>query len=369
MQPWIETLKIEQFRALRNLEINRIGRVNLITGLNNSGKSSVLEAVRLLASGASPTVISEILRFREEDIEEQDNGESYFPFASLFHGFPGLTFDLNPIRIWSEKSGIKNLNVALSVGWYLEERDFDGSRKYVPVSQALFNISDGFPMLEIDRGDTKIPIPFDSGKFRFRGRHMRSDFANGVGLPCEFVSPYGGARTANLGQLWDKIALSDRESDVIQALQIIDQDIKAVSMVGGERPREHRTAIVRSKNLQVPVPLRSFGDGLNRLFGIILSLVNSKDGLLLIDEFENGLHHSVQSNIWRTIFKISRNLNIQVLATTHSWDAIETFQEVACEEQDEGVLIRLTRRGEEIIPTVFTEDELAIATRDKIEVR
>jgi hypothetical protein len=188
-------------------------------------------------------------------------------------------------------------------------------------------------------------------------------------LACVFVSPYGGERTGTLGTLWDKIALSDREKDVVDALRIIDPEISAVSMVGGEGPRQMRTAIVRAAGLPRPVPLRSFGDGLNRLFGIALSLVNAKDGLLLIDEFENSMHHTVQCDAWRAIFRLARRLDIQVFATSHSWDAIEAFQKAAAEDPDEGVLVRLSRSGEDIIPTLFREDELAIVTRDQIEVR
>jgi ABC-type multidrug transport system ATPase subunit len=172
-----------------------------------------------------------------------------------------------------------------------------------------------------------------------------------------------------LGRLWDKIALTNREKDVVEALRIIDADISAVSMVGGEGPRQARIAIVRSTGIPHPVPLRSFGDGLNRLFGIVLSLVNAKDGLLLIDEFENSMHYSVQADTWGAIFEIARQLDIQVVATSHSWDSIEAFQKAASESPEEGVLVRLTRKGEDIIPTVFREEELAIATRDRIEVR
>ena len=108
---------------------------------------------------------------------------------------------------------------------------------------------------------------------------------------------------------------------------------------------------------------------MNRLFSIALSLVNAKDGLLLIDEFENGMHYTVQLDAWRAIFKLAKSLDIQVVATTHSWDTIESFQKAASEDPEEGVLIKLTRNKEDIIPTLFTENELAIATRDKIEVR
>ncbi len=57
MGPKISTLEIRQFRALRHLKIEGLGRVNLMTGRNNTGKSSVLEALRILASDASPSVI------------------------------------------------------------------------------------------------------------------------------------------------------------------------------------------------------------------------------------------------------------------------------------------------------------------------
>ena len=169
--------------------------------------------------------------------------------------------------------------------------------------------------------------------------------------------------------LWDRIALTDKEQDVVEALHIIDPTIAAVSMVRGKSVLRSRTAIVRARGMPRPVPLRSFGDGLNRLFGIILSLVNARGGYLLIDEFENGLHYSVQLDAWRTVFRLAQSRDIQVFATSHSWDTIEAFQRAAAETPADGVLIRLARRGDEILSTVFAEDELAIATRDKIEMR
>jgi predicted ATPase len=187
--------------------------------------------------------------------------------------------------------------------------------------------------------------------------------------PCQYVGTANGDRTAGLGLLWDRIALSDLEQHVVSALAIIDENISAVSMVGADGVRSGRIAIVRSKRFARPVPLKSFGDGVNRLFGIVLSLVNAKDGCLLIDEFENGLHHTVQANAWRMIFKIAAALNVQVFATTHSVDAINAFQQVAREVPETGVLVRLARRGQAIVSTVFSEDELAVVARNQIEVR
>lgn len=183
-----------------------------------------------------------------------------------------------------------------------------------------------------------------------------------------FVSPNSARESAALAQCWDRIALSEQEQQVIRALKLIDRHISAVAMVG-ESHQRFRTAIVRTDNTRRRVPLRLFGSGLNRLFRIVLSALNARDGLLLIDEFENGLHHTVQLGLWRIVFDLAQELDIQIFATSHSWDAVEAFQKVAEETPQEGALIRLTRKEGDIIPTVFPETELAVATRDHIEVR
>ncbi|MCU0286241.1 MAG: AAA family ATPase [Acidobacteria bacterium] len=372
MKPKIDSLTIEHFRVFKRLPINGLGQINLITGKNNTGKSSILEALRILASDASPIVIDNILRYREEDIGETEeqirhiDNERVLQISNLFHGFPQLSDKSQTIVILA-KGPQSSMRLSLEVAWVSEERSQEGQPlRLVPLQANLFGESEGIPALIADAGGEKRILTLDY-IFRtpYRARPYRLDMGHESSLPCVFVSSYGGERTAPLGILWDKIALSDLEKDVVEALRIIDPEISAVSMVGGRQ----RTAIVRAGNLPRPVSLRSFGDGLNRLFGIVLSLVNAKNGILLIDEFENGMHHSVQLDVWRSLFKLSQRLDVQVFATSHSWDAVETFQEAAAESPGEGVLIRLSRKGDDIIPTIFAEDELAIATRDHIEVR
>jgi len=372
----ISRLEIQQFRALKQLTLDHLGRVNLLTGRNNTGKSSVLEALRILASNASPSIIYDILRFREEDVRETDDTsepwdpEGVFQWSSLFHGFPPFSSDLAPIVIKS--AGDKATEVSIQGSWLSLERSPVHGRRLVPAQADFFEESEGIPGLVVEGGGERRLVPL-AGSIRRRTPFGPGIFppnvANGSRLSCVFIGPYGGEKTAPLGELWDAIALSDREQHVVEALRIIAPEISAVSMVGGVTPRRARTAIVRAAGLARPVPLRSFGDGLNRLFGIALSLVSAQDGLLLIDEFENGLHHTVQRDVWRVIFKLARQLDIQVMATSHSWDAIEAFQEAASESPEEGVLIRLLHKDAQILPTIFREDELAIVTRERIEVR
>ncbi len=368
-------LSIEGFRGFKHLSISPLGRVTLITGKNNSGKSSILEALRLHSHNGAPSTVYNILTFREEYLRSTDteyrssDPDSVFHLSSLFHGFPQLSDHFDPIVI-STSGNKSRMQLTMRVEWFYEERDSEGTRRLVPKRDPLFGEIEATAALvaETEKGK-QIRSLENFSRIARMGRPPRFGLSEAARIPCVLVSSYGGEGTDTLGPLWDEIALTDGEKDVVEALRIIDTRISAVSMVAGEVNSRRRTAIVRANHIPRPVPLRSFGDGLNRLFSIVLSLVNARGGLLLIDEFENGLHHTIHSDAWRMIFRLAHKLDVQVFATSHSWDAVSAFQEAAAEAPEAGVLLRLTRRGNDIIPTVVAEDELAIATRASIEVR
>lgn len=192
-------------------------------------------------------------------------------------------------------------------------------------------------------------------------REVRDNF------PTLFVSPHG-LSVSTVGGLWDAIALTESEDHVVSALRIIAPDVERISLIGDTAAS--RTVVVKSRGANRPVPLRGMGDGVNRLLGIALSLVSARDGVLLIDEVENGIHYSAQPKLWELIFREAHRLNVQVFATTHSWDCIEAFQEAAQQdEHEEAALIRLNANEDRVSATIFSEQELSIVTREQIEVR
>ena len=118
------------------------------------------------------------------------------------------------------------------------------------------------------------------------------------------------------------------------------------------------------------MPLRSLGDGALRLFAVALGLGVSRDGFLLIDEAENGIHYSVERDYWRMVLQTAHENNVQVVATTHSWDCIRGFAQAATDLNDvDGVLVRLDRQAETLHAVEYSEEELQIAAEQGIEVR
>lgn len=368
----ISDVTVKGYRGFDEITIPQLGRVNLFTGKNNTGKSSLLEALQLFAGNGSLPVIYEILKSREEESKASNGRESSVDYdgllqvSSLFNGFPDFSDNHPPVLISANHRTKGHVSLKMNMDWVVVEEDSDGNRQLVSSSDAFYDVSDAIPALWIETEDGKRFHRLDSSRYI----RLRRVLGSGDTLmPCEFVSPYGGEGTELLDGLWSRISLTDREQDVIEALRIIEPKISGVSMVSSdERPRS-RTAVVRANNIARRVPLRSFGDGLNRLFGIVLSLVNAPGGLLLIDEFENGLHYSVQLDAWRMIFRLARDLDVQVFATTHSEDAVAAFSEAASESPEDGLFVRLVRRSGRIITTVLVEDSLARLIEVGREVR
>ena len=118
------------------------------------------------------------------------------------------------------------------------------------------------------------------------------------------------------------------------------------------------------------MPLKSLGDGAVRLYGMALALANSRGGLLLIDEAENGIHHTLQYDCFKMLLQAARANDVQMLATTHSWDCVRGFAYAAAEFEDgEGMLVRLDRDDRGLRAVEYSKESLLTAAEQGIEVR
>lgn len=356
------------FRGFSDLHIPALGRVNLFVGKNNVGKTSLLEAILMYAAGVTPGAIVELLTTREELTESAvhrrrvDSESLDVALQRLFHsredGSTEPSFSLG-----SATNGGMRLTVRR--GWVrILYTDDDEPRLRFSVSevQDLFGDQQRALQVEFERTEKRI-IRYE----RLLAQARAVTQPNPV-LPATFV-PAFGLDPAAVGVAWDRIALTDAEDLVRDALRIIAPDVDRISLVGDTDRSGDRKIVVRLRQQSGPVPLRSMGDGMARLLDISLALVNTQDGVLLLDEVENGIHYSVQPSMWSMIFDIADRLNVQVFATTHSWDCIQAFQAIANSRPSVGSLHRLDRRGDDVVAVPFDEREMAIAAREQIEIR
>jgi predicted ATP-dependent endonuclease of OLD family len=133
-----------------------------------------------------------------------------------------------------------------------------------------------------------------------------------------------------LTEAYDNARLDDKDSEVLKAFQIIDPTIESVESFSIGEP----TLYLRRKG-EKRLPLSLFGDAMNRVAHIMLKLVINKHKILLVDEIENGIHHTNQRNFWRVLFRLAAELDTQIFATTHSLEMLQAFAEVGLEQNQE----------------------------------
>ena len=364
----LDSLYIKNYRNLKELTLKSLGQITLLTGKNNTGKSSVLEAIAIYVAKGDIRMIYELLERRGELNRRTSANTTNIvdynlkAFCSLFTNREQNFEEEHAILIGDNKGSRKLLSLRL-VKYFETQSSEQGlpKRKNI-VSQVEMFPYDNLKGLEI-KFETKsniLSFEFSSNSFRFRP--FVADRA------LEFVHTDSIDKATN-SYLWDKIIFSEKENYVIEALQTIEPTIERLAFIGDNQ--NERTAIIKLSNVPNTLPLRSMGDGINRILTIILALVNAENGYLLIDEFENGLHHSVQSKLWEIIFSLAQKLNVQVFATTHSKDCIYAFEESLNDKNNTltGKLIRLDNKKGMIKEVEFDAEDLRVFTDNQMEIR
>lgn len=364
----LDSLEIQNFRGFRHLQIERLGRVNLIVGKNNIGKSSLLEALELYARRGNPSLIWQLLRTRDEVKNVRVRGEENLDellvaLKYLFYGREEINDNSVSIRIGPVNSLDDTLTV--SVGWFARDLSSqEGLLRWRPLQPGEY--------LSVDNPIPRLTVSFGQdfkGDYPLRERTFESGFSD-KGMNYVSIGADGLSR-ARASLLWDRVTLTALDTEVLNALQIVAPGVIGLSFIGETEVSRTRVPLIRINDMEEPLPLGSLGNGMVHVLSIALALVNAKSGLLLVDEIENGIHYTVHHELWMLIFRLARQLNVQVFATTHSWDCIEAFQKAAAEDkQEEGMLLRLSLgANDEIKTTLYDERRLEIATREQIEVR
>ncbi len=367
----LESFEIDGFRAFDHISFSRLADVNLLVGKNSIGKTTALEAIRLYLT-SDYYRIAELLASRDEFSfrrrRRRIEGSADPPllaFESMFSGRPPLEshplFEVGPI------AGDK-----LSVGFSWVRRIEDEATaaiRYVPGEGDGESDPDLIPGLSISN-HVRALIPFD----RLERFARRTAVGARPADQAVVYLPSSGMSATDLGRSWDSVALTEDEDTVIDTLRSIVPTLDKLVLVQSPGRSSERILMAKLSEFSEPVPFKSLGDGALHMLGIVLAMLNAKDGVLLCDEIENGLHFSVQEPLWAIIRSQARAWNVQVFATTHSWDCVRGLQAAATHRRlrrrgAEVALYRIEKAQMEYRVTKFTSDELAIAQQDDIEIR
>jgi hypothetical protein len=371
----IEQLEIKNFRGFSEYKIEDVGQVNLLVGTNNCGKTSILETIHLLKTKGNLYDIFSFLAQRGE-LKNEDTTTRYVKaeLCRLFHSFqitPNFGFS-----IVARNRKKRDKGVSASVECFDHQSEL---AEKIPDFYSRFHGHDGYSLFTVDWKNEdehitrEVPITNDDCLLyeyikRTNSKPISSETESLKFVPSSSLSP------DDIVSLFEKIVLSPAEESVIEALQIIEPDITRLATIGAGSLSSGNYIrggiIVKSSKWENPVPIGSFGDGIWRLLGLILSLVAAKDGTLLIDEIDTGLHHTVMSKMWKLICITAKKLNVQVFATTHSSDCWKTLADNAVEEEFADMPIRIHRIDKnKKTPETFTNREMHLAADREIEVR
>jgi hypothetical protein len=353
--------EVRGYRGLDHLRLPTLGRVTLLAGKNDAGKTSTLEALRIHVEPQPVSPLWEILRHRQEynrfrgamlrqrsqPIGEGEIAEATRVAESLFYrrannGFgSAATFT---------SAGRLTATTRIMLPWA-----HSGDSR--PLEPTVFGSEDD-PLVTVERGNAVTSLSLSG----FFGYVAPGDDE------AVFIGP-GGFNGQTISGFWSRAVGLGLAYLVEGAFRSYLPTAKRIHVLSGAQGFFPAVAI-EFQGSSRPTPLSELGDGARRVLGIVLAMANTTGGMLLVDEVENGIHHTIQPELWESIFGLSEKLNVQVVATTHSWDAVVGFQYAANRSVSEGVLYRLDRQEDGTVRAVhYTERDVAIAAEQQIEVR
>lgn len=367
-----KSFEVSNYRCFSKLTLAELERVNLIAGMNNVGKTALLEALFLHCGAYNPELALRVNAFRGIEAVKVELGRWVeTPWDSLFYQFD-VTRSIElagedtitghrslRLRVLREPAELARLAQFIS-GGSDEVRKVLGNGE----SQKVLDTSKTAKVLQLE--------------YQENGRHgsyyMIVDLSGIRIAPAPPAPPFPaffqGARiripSREEAELFGRLEIQGEQDVVRRVLQLIEPRLKRLAMVvvAGEPILHGDVGVGRL------MPLPVMGEGMVRLASLVIHIANAPDGVVLVDEIENGLHHSILPKVWQAIGEVARQFRTQIFATTHSLECIVAAHKAFSEsERYDFRLHRLERVNETIRAVTYDQETLEAAIKTGLEVR
>ncbi|MBX7212024.1 MAG: ATP/GTP-binding protein [Verrucomicrobiaceae bacterium] len=329
----LSSIHIKNFRAFREIEIGPFNRVNLIAGLNNTGKTGLLEAIYLGLGLSDPTLFS------------AKDGPQNLP--NMFRIFSQGADSNRDFWFWllRDKQNREDIIIDLSDQGSNKSHVLMSARGTNPVGRDTWEYRGSYSL-------GPFQCYWDPGKIV---PQKPTVFSSHPSDPVQDAIDY------------NRVVLKRAKKKVEKLLKNVDPRLESIESLqtGNGAP-----LIYADVGLPEMIPVSHLGEGFCRLLDIYSELLAGDAKVLLIDEIENGLHHSVLPIVWKGLIAAANELDVQIFATTHSAECIFAADQAARESPPHELnLIRLDRVNGDIKATVMDDKTLATAKEFNWELR
>lgn len=349
-----KNIRIKNLRAITELEIDNLGQVNLLVGQNNCGKTTLLEALFFIIGRTNPRLSISANALRGLQFLSSESWDSFF------HNMETDSSIIISVVLYETKEEQKLVIHPIIQKQTTVETISSG---VASVGMQNGDSEPGFtPMgLELTYTSSQDPSAEAISSIFFKGNELRTEGVKESSLRGVFVGPFTKFDWRNR---FASVQRKKRIGELISGLKEIEPEISDI--------RINEVGILEADiGLRKLIPIDLLGGGIANSLSIILAMLDSQDGIVLIDEIEDGLHYSIQKKIWRAIFKWSQELNVQTFVTTHSNECIRAFSDSVDMTLFElgAKLFRIERKDEKFRAVEYTHELLSESLESNWEVR
>lgn len=315
MKIHVKSFQIDSFRGINDLKLNDLKEINIITGDNNSGKTSVLEVINHL--NALDSVRN--LAYSTTRGIKQISRSNFSPFERINYLFP--IDDEKSMISYSFKTD-KLYNVVLKKENYFEllpESEVKRLQGYSFVKDKQVINED---LVDTENMQLEFILNGESIKKVNLSEFDRitKDTAKHQIVKTIYITPF--SHTLNemfLSDVFDNFELYEK---MLMVLKEFDEDIISINVDSKGRSSIVKRYMILSKNHKKAIPLELYGDGMKKAILLMSAVISAKNGILLLDEFETAIHTSAMEKVFSWILNVSMKLNVQLFITSHSEEAI-----------------------------------------------